>query len=155
MTEWAKNLGAAHAGNGIYHVTSNEYERTYNVDMKGRTCDCNRWQLSGIPCHHAIASCRVDNLNVDRFVHGCYSIDTYKKAYAYNLAPLRSRVHWDKTNGVLVHPPIYTKVMGRPKKNRRKTPEEKDVKGLKKLTRAGVAMHCSVCGHPNHNKKRA
>jgi hypothetical protein len=25
-----------------------------------------------------------------------------------------------------VHPPLYTKVMGRPKKNRRKTPEKKE-----------------------------
>ncbi|KAK1606682.1 hypothetical protein QYE76_030355 [Lolium multiflorum] len=43
--------------------------------------------------------------------------------------------------------------MGRPKKNRRKTPEEKEQHGVKSITRAGVTMHCSVCGNPNHNKK--
>jgi hypothetical protein len=57
-------------------------------------------------------------------------------------------------NATTVHPPIYTKVMGRPKKNRRKTPEEKEQHGVKSITRAGVTMHCSVCGNPNHNKKR-
>jgi hypothetical protein len=153
MTEWAKNLGASHAGNGVYHVTSNEYEKTYNVDMVSRQCDCRRWQLTGIPCHHVIACCRADRLQVDKLVHSCYSIDTFKKAYAYNLTPLRSRVHWEKMNGPIVHPPIYTKVMGRPKKNRRKTPEEKEEHGVKSITRAGVTMHYSVCGNPNHNKK--
>jgi hypothetical protein len=49
-------------------------------------------------------------------------------------------------NGVKVHPPLYTKVMGRPKKNRRKTPEEKEKKkGTKILTRSGMTMHCSIC----------
>jgi hypothetical protein len=57
-------------------------------------------------------------------------------------------------NGVKVYPPLYTKVMGRPKKNRRKTPEEKDKKkGVKILTRSCMTIHCSICGNPNHNKK--
>jgi hypothetical protein len=43
--------------------------------------------------------------------------------------------------------------MGRPKKNRRQTPEEKVKKGVKYLNRAGLPMHCSICGKPNHNKK--
>jgi hypothetical protein len=30
-TEWAKKLTAAHAGACIFHVTSPEYEKTYNV----------------------------------------------------------------------------------------------------------------------------
>ena len=42
------------------------------------------------------------------------------EAYGFNLVPLRGRVFWEKTNGVQVHPLLYTKVMGRPKKNRRK-----------------------------------
>jgi hypothetical protein len=153
-TEWAKKLTAAHAGAGIFHVTSPEYEKTYNVDMVARTCDCRRWQLSGIPCHHAIACCREDRRDACTLVHSCYTIETYKRAYAYTLVPLRSRVHWEKMNGVKVHPPLYTKVMGRPKKNRRKTPEEKEKKkGTKILTRSGMTMHCSICGNPNHNKK--
>jgi hypothetical protein len=28
-------------------------------------------------------------------------------------------------NGVKIHPPLFKKVMGRPKKNRKKEPEEK------------------------------
>ncbi|KAK1585731.1 hypothetical protein QYE76_008275 [Lolium multiflorum] len=56
-------------------------------------------------------------------------------------------------NAATVHPPIYTKVMGRPKKNRKKTLEDKEQHGVKFITRAGVTMHYSVCGNPNHNKK--
>jgi hypothetical protein len=91
-TEWAKKLSAAHAGGGIFHVTSPEYEKTYNVDMVGMTCDCSRWQLLGIPCHHAIACCREDRRDRCTLVHSGYNIDTYKRAYAYTLVPLSSRV---------------------------------------------------------------
>jgi hypothetical protein len=55
--------------------------------------------------------------------------------------------------GVVIHPPLFTKVMGRPKKNRKKAPEEKIKRGVAVLTKAGVTMHCSVCGKPDHNKK--
>lgn len=152
-TEWAKKLDAAHAGKGMFHVKSHEYERTYTVDMPGRRCDCKRWQMTGIPCHHAIACCREDRRDPCSLVHTCYSIATYRKAYAYPLVPLRSRVHWEKVNAVKVHPPLYTKVMGRPKKSRRKTPEEKEKNGVKYLTRKGMIMHCTICGNPDHNKK--
>jgi hypothetical protein len=141
------------SGNFRFLVSTLELEKHYIVDMKTRTCDCNRWQLSGIPCHHVIACCRNDNINPENLVHSCYTVDAYMKAYAFNLAPLRGRIFWEKTNGVIVHPPLFTKVMGRPKKNRKKAPEEKLKKGVKLLTKAGVTMHCSVCGRPNHNKK--
>jgi hypothetical protein len=49
-------------------------------------------------------------------VHTCYSIEAYRRAYAYPLVPLKSRVHWKKTNVPKVYPPLFTKVMGRPKK---------------------------------------
>jgi len=44
--------------------------------------------------------------------------------------------------------------MGGPKKSRKKDPEEKkEKKGVTKLTKHGVTMHCSVCGGADHNKK--
>jgi hypothetical protein len=138
---------------GIFKVTTGEYEREYIVDIKTRTCDCKRWQLCGIPCHHAIACCRNDRISPESLVHNCYSIETYKKAYAHTLVPLRARCFWEKMNGVTVHPPLFTKVMGRPKKNRKKTPEEKEKQGAKFVTRAGTTMHCSICGKADHNKK--
>ena len=116
ITEFAAGCNVLCAGGGIFHVTSGELEKEYIVDLKGRTCDCNRWQLSGIPCHHAIACCRAERIDAEQLVHSCYTIETYNAAYGYNMVPLRARVHWAKQNGVQIHPPLYTKVMGRPKK---------------------------------------
>jgi hypothetical protein len=56
-------------------------------------------------------------------------------------------------NAVTIHPPLFSKVMGKPKKNRKKAPEEKINKGLKLFTKAGVTIHCFICGKADHNKK--
>ena len=151
--DWASNCMVLSAGGGEYRVGSSEIGRHYAVDLNTKTCDCNRWQLSGIPCHHVLACCREDRIDPESLVHDCYSIETYKKAYAHNLHPLRGRGFWEKMNGVVVHPPLYTKVMGRPKKNRKKAPEEKIKHGAPSLSRHGITMHCSTCGKADHNKK--
>jgi hypothetical protein len=135
--EWSNECRVTPASNYLYAVSSHEFEQDYSVDFNTRTCSCKRWQLSGIPCHHAIACCRKDRINPENLVHSCYTVDSYNKAYSFNLAPLRGRVFWEKVNGPKIHPPLYTKVMGRPKKNRRKAPEEKVKKGVKTITKAG------------------
>jgi hypothetical protein len=104
--EWSKPCMVSPGGNHLFSVSSHELERTYSVDLKAMTCDCRRWQLSGIPYHHAIAYCREDNINPESLVHSCYTIDTYMKADGYNLAPFRGRIFWGKMNASDVNPPL-------------------------------------------------
>lgn len=43
-----------YAGNGIYQIHCSSKKLTVNlIDW---TCGCNRWQVTGIPCQHAIAA---------------------------------------------------------------------------------------------------
>jgi hypothetical protein len=121
FTEWSVGAFVQRATNGLFHVRSAKFEKEYVVDFPTRTCTCNRWQLSGIPCHHAIACGREDRIPAESLVHSCYSIQTYLEAYGYNIVPLRGRAFWEKVNGVHVLPPLYTKVMGRPKKKQEKS----------------------------------
>ena len=153
FTEWSVGAFVQLSADGLYHVRTSEIEKEYTVDIKKKICDCRRWQLSGIPCHHAIACCRFDRIEVESLVHSCYKIESYMQAYGYNLVPLRAQAYWQKMNGVHVFPPLYTKVMGRPKTNRKKSPEEKEKKGNTVVTRHGITMHCGICGKADHNKK--
>ncbi|KAM0866609.1 hypothetical protein ACQ4PT_042520 [Festuca glaucescens] len=67
FTEWSATCRVKSTGNGLYHVESNEIEISYVVDLPGRSCDCKRWQLSGIPCHHAIA-CYHNKKGHDKYI---------------------------------------------------------------------------------------
>ena len=150
--EYSGNCFPTHSGLGIYGVESGNNK--YVVDIPARTCDCKKIQLDGIPCNHVIACCRADRIDPETLVHKCYSIENYLKAYGHNIMPMRDRKSWEKMNGIPIHPPVFTKKMGRPAKNRRKTPEEKKKKdGTVYINKKGVAMHCSVCGSADHNKR--
>lgn len=52
------------------------------VDLETRVCTCRRWQLTGIPCRHAIACIYFQNKEAEHFVDGSYKKDVYLKAYA-------------------------------------------------------------------------
>ncbi|KAG2635419.1 hypothetical protein PVAP13_2NG479703 [Panicum virgatum] len=65
--------------------------------------------------------------------------------------PVRDKQHWEKMNSVEVHPPIYEKKIGRPKKSRKKAPME--LEGSTKLSKHGATMHCSICKSADHNKR--
>ncbi|XP_044438029.1 uncharacterized protein [Triticum aestivum] len=150
--EWAKNCRVKEYGKGVFQVMS--LNNTYVVDLNMNSSECKRWELSAIPCHHAIACFRHERIEPKSMVHECYTVENYKDCNGWNLMPISDMKKWEKMHGIPVFPPIYTKVMGRPKKNRKKEPEEKqDKNGLKKISKHGVTMHYSICGAAAHNKK--
>ncbi|XP_066164589.1 uncharacterized protein [Oryza sativa Japonica Group] len=139
------------AGKGVFQVE--ERGTKYIVDVVTKHCDCRRWDLTGIPCCHAIACIREDHLSEEDFLPHCYSINAFKAVYAENIIPCNDKANWEKMNGPQILPPVYEKKVGRPKKSRRKQPQEVQGRNGPKLTKHGVTIHCSYCHEANHNKK--
>lgn len=148
--EYATDIVPKPAGMGVFKVGSLNSENIYIVELNLRACSCRRWQLTGIPCSHVIACLRHENINPERMVSTCYSIQTYMQAYVTCIRPVRDMREWTKVNGPEIKPPFYEKVVGRPKKSRRKAPEEK--KEGTKLSKHGVQIHCGYCRAPGHNR---
>jgi hypothetical protein len=121
--------------------------------LKTKTCSCNRWQKSGMPCPHVLSCARLENMDPLSLVDKCYSIEMHKKAYAHVVYPCKDRSEWERMNGPTILPPQYQKHVGRPTKSRWNAPGEVDCRGGgRRMTRHGVIMHCSYCGRPNHNR---
>lgn len=134
---------------GIFQLT--DRDKQFVVDIKNKQCDCRRWQLIGIPCNHAISCLRHERIKPEDEVSFCYTIQSFKQAYMFNIMPVRDKTHWEKMNGVPVNPPVYEKKVGRPKTTRRKQPQELDA-GTK-ISKHSVQIHCSYCKNVGHNKK--
>jgi hypothetical protein len=139
-------------GSGVFNVKFRGNE--YIVELLHNSCTCRRWDLSGIPCHHAIACMRHERIIPTDKVHPAYLVQRFRRAYAYNIMPCRDKSEWDNVvNCPKVDPPHYEKKVGRPKKNRRKQPEEiQSKKGGAVMTKHGVVIQCSHCGKRGHNK---
>ncbi|XP_071738935.1 uncharacterized protein [Rutidosis leptorrhynchoides] len=148
-------------GGHKYQVNGSKSDDQVVVDLKDRSCSCRKWELTGMPCRHAVAAIwdmgrHSGNVGfIESWVHPVYRLDTWKYAYGFSINPVNGRSLWPKStvpNTLL--PPKVVKTAGRPKKNRRKTMDEKkpnDNKG--KLSRKGKTVKCGTCGTYGHNKR--
>lgn len=137
------------AGQGVFQVMVKDYQHI--VDLRGQTCDCRRWQLTGIPCSHAISCLRHERIPAESVILHCYSIQAYNQAYGFSIWPCRDKSLWEATNGPQVLPPVYEKKVGRPPKSRRKQPMERQGKNGPTMSKHGSVMHCSHCSEAGHN----
>ncbi|XP_057803344.1 uncharacterized protein LOC131018646 [Salvia miltiorrhiza] len=119
------------------------------VDVTNRACTCRIWDLTGIPCKHAISSIQFMKLDPVDYVSDYYIVKRYLEGYQIGLPPVRGEKMWPDVEGFTVKPPTVRKRIGRPKKKRIRAPEEKDGK----LTKHGIIMTCSNCQGKGHNSR--
>ena len=122
-----------------------------SANCRSHSQNCRRWQLTGIPCCHAVSCLRHERIAPESVLPSCYSLDAYNNAYAYSIWPCRDKSEWEKIDAHQVLPPVYEKRVVRPPKARKKQPHEVPGKNGPRLSRYGVIMHCSHCSEGGHN----
>ncbi|KAI3731259.1 hypothetical protein L1987_62447 [Smallanthus sonchifolius] len=152
------------AGTGKYQVTGPTGEQRA-VFMDKRSCSCRKWDLTGMPCRHAVAC--IWNMAMhgsdegipEKWVHEAYWLDTWKKVYAHTLDPINSKDLWtpSKCPTTLI-PPKHHKQVGRPKKKRKKSADEvsqltQTMSSSGKMPRKGNTVTCDKCKQKGHNQR--
>ncbi|KAL7218385.1 hypothetical protein ACSBR2_011617 [Camellia fascicularis] len=66
------------------------------------TCSCIEWEISGIPCTHAMAAISHSRINVENFVYPYYSKQKYLIANDGIIHPISYHTLWDEE---LLQPP--------------------------------------------------
>ena len=64
------------------------------------------------------------NLEVESFLHSCYHVATYKRAYQHFPNPMDGVDIWPQQGLPILHPPCYHKQPKRPKALRIGEPDE-------------------------------
>ncbi|XP_027099049.1 uncharacterized protein [Coffea arabica] len=121
----------------------------FAVYLKKKLCTCKLWDLSGIPCCHAIAAIHRNNGDPYKEVYDCYNRDLFLKIYQNVLYPINGQVMWPEADGVDLDPPERIVQPGRPKKVRRRDPTETQKTGNR--LRRKIVIHCRKCGVAGHN----
>ncbi|GJV56046.1 mutator type transposase [Tanacetum coccineum] len=130
-------------GADLYQVKGFLQEQ-YVVNLSPKTCSCRKWEISGIPCKHAIAAIHdmADNDNdvgiPEDWVHDSYKLATWKAVYSHKVNPINGRELWSKFDcpTTLLPPKIHPQI-GRPPKKRKKSKGEIVMVKGNKLTRQG------------------
>ncbi|KAK0602137.1 hypothetical protein LWI29_030703 [Acer saccharum] len=105
--------------NGNFHYqVSDPGDDQHIVDIDKKTCACNRWQLTGIPCIYGISALLSSNRDPIDYLHNKYKKENFIKAYAPVIYGINGPMMWPKTNDKPLECPLFKKQKGRPKKAR-------------------------------------
>lgn len=138
-------------GHFCYGVREGLSQTRYVVSLLERTCSCNAWQLSGVPCNHAVAAIWKAKEMPEHYLSHYFSKNTYLKAYEFPLEPLNGPQDWPQSPYASIVAPPVKKIHNRPTVKRK--PSVGEVTGTR-LTKKGITMRCSNCGEAGHNKRK-
>ncbi|KAL2525338.1 Uncharacterized protein Adt_10392 [Abeliophyllum distichum] len=143
------------SGGPQYQV--NSPSGVYVVDLEARTCACRKWDLTGIPCCHAVAVIRDTRNDPEDYVDNCYTVESYLQCYNNILLPINGKELWPLSSCHIKAPTWIVPKKRRQQKKRRRQADEDFIhqsQSQSKLKRKGqVVMTCSECGLQGHNKR--
>lgn len=115
--------------------------RTINVVNIGNCeCTCRRWQITGLPCMHAIAVFEHTAKSVYDYCSQYFRVDVYRLTYSESVNQILEAERMSSLFRTNVYPPpTRTLKWPRRKRDRRKQGEVR-------------ALHCSRCKQAGHNK---
>ncbi|XP_059435186.1 uncharacterized protein LOC132168118 isoform X1 [Corylus avellana] len=96
------------------------------VNLSTRTCSCGSWQLNGIPCAHACCAIYANKELPEDYVHEWYQMETYIKAYSPEIHAMPGPQECPNLRNNTILSPLLTNQHDRPRKLRRRAPEENE-----------------------------
>ncbi|GJY67756.1 zinc finger, CCHC-type containing protein [Tanacetum coccineum] len=129
-----------------FDIDTEKYGR-YNrkVDFQTCTCQCRKWQLSGIPCGHVIAITRFLGLiDCVQFVADWFKNPKYQGTTAESIHFLRNMQEWEFPHHIqkAIPPRMDNPQPGRPKNTNRIQSQGEEPR----------VIHCSRCKQAGHRR---
>ncbi|XP_058749639.1 uncharacterized protein LOC131622610 [Vicia villosa] len=139
-----------YAGRLTFQVSHTLLTDSFVVDLAQKTCTCNMWELVGIPCRHSVAAIYRKGDDPRNYVSEYYHKSTYERCYSEVITTLNGQNKWPKTSDPVILPPMYKRGPGRPKKLRRREPDEAN---QHKWQRTNTSHRCKKCQELGHNAR--
>ncbi|XP_048615862.1 uncharacterized protein LOC125588518 [Brassica napus] len=92
--EEAQHCYSVSSTGGKYEIV--EGTNGYSVHLNRRTCVCRKWDLTGIPCRHAVSAIRENTGLVEDYISDFYLTDKWKETYRKGLKPVNGPKFWKK-----------------------------------------------------------
>ncbi|KAK8692058.1 hypothetical protein V6N13_075540 [Hibiscus sabdariffa] len=96
-----------HVGGHKYQVSAGPLNQ-HTVDLEHHTCSCRKWDITGIPCIHAVSVMILRNERPESYVHACYKTTTQQQIYNHFIEPVRGPNQWlhDTTCESVIEPKL-------------------------------------------------
>jgi hypothetical protein len=141
---WARYPTVVNGGNGIWRVETGAHN-IHVVNLSNKTCGCFKWDLTGVPCKHAIAAIYMAREFPEDYVSEFFKKPMYEATYRPMIYPVPGPHDWVRTDTVDIEPPIFATKPGRKNKKRRPSAGEgQDGSGKIATITCG---NCTLKGH--------
>ncbi|ERM96337.1 hypothetical protein AMTR_s00001p00209100 [Amborella trichopoda] len=119
-------------------------DKKYVVDLMHWTYSCRKWQLSGIPYAHAIAT--INHMHLDPIVYCLkyFAVEYFERAFETPFGPVPNDIELTGIYNRIMLSPRTTRLPRRTKKQRRISETEQSI------TRP---LKCKRCNKVDHNRK--
>nr|CAD1837347.1 unnamed protein product [Ananas comosus var. bracteatus] len=134
----AGKLNVLCSSDTVFEVRGNTI---YVVNIGNSECTCRRWQLSGIPCMHAVAVFNRIGRSVYDYCMGYFKIDCYHLTYSDSVHPIPDIEKIDFNFGANSYPPPSQRPPGKPRRRR-----------MNYHRKTNLLRLCSRCKMTGHNK---
>ncbi|XVF65088.1 hypothetical protein PTKIN_Ptkin09bG0218700 [Pterospermum kingtungense] len=98
----------------------NHLRESYTVRLQNHSCTCRKWDISGVPCQHAVAAIMYEGADPLSYLSEYFCKEMYKKAYMHMLNPVKGQMFWPKSNDGPLLPPLVKRMPDRPAKKKEK-----------------------------------
>ena len=154
LTSRARRYRVIPANDNVFEVFSTETMSSYSVRLDTSTCECAEWQMSGIPCGHALAVSLELGTDPQIYAKPFYKLATYRQTYsnaifprnAINAGPVLPEEDPHGVHLPALLPPNIHRQAGRPRKVRIRGGTEGS--GREKRT-----FRCATCGNTGHSRR--
>ncbi|XP_074378220.1 uncharacterized protein LOC141719744 [Apium graveolens] len=99
ITKLVKKIGKDTISCKAYMSSPGEYEihegkSQFPLSLNNKICTCGAWQISGIPCRHAIRVMLHAKIDPQKVVSSWYYVRTYRKTYNCKISPVPDQDQW-------------------------------------------------------------
>jgi hypothetical protein len=117
------------------------------VNLKERTYSCRAWDISRLPCKHAIAYITsMPGEKIEDHVDNYYSVQSFRAAYGGTIPSIPDKSMWPKKeHSFFLHRPLLKSMAGRRRQNRYKGAAGGGRKGAKDR------HQCLICQQYGHD----
>ncbi|KAF7836865.1 Protein FAR1-RELATED SEQUENCE 4 [Senna tora] len=142
-TTVARSLQVLLSQGNTYEVCGESID---HVNVDAWECTCKGWQITGLPCCHAIAVLECTGRSLYDYCSRYFTVENYQLTYAESIRPVTNfdRPLFLGESTSIVTPPSTKRPPGRPKV---KPVESESVEITKRQ------LQCSKCKEQGHNRK--
>lgn len=98
--------------------------KSWVINLQKHTCNCGLWQISGLPCSHAMPCIIYMRGTYEKFVAPCYSKQAYLRCYSSMIHLLPNKSKWPRIEVEGILPPKIQRPPNKTKTCKRREVDE-------------------------------